>query len=122
MGKFIYGPTMTVEFDDRALAHLQIVIGAKLRRGESCYFSWRDDARAGGGQTALWLHPTMQIGFRYYGGHQPAINRAWVELLTLTANSPRGLRLVPEPQPTPDRSQAEARPRSGGMSSLEEKL
>jgi hypothetical protein len=97
MGKFIYGPNMTVEFDDRALAHLQIVIGAKLRRGESFNFSWRDDARSGDGQSTLWLQPTMQIGYKYYGGHPPSINSAWVELLMLAANSPGGLRLVPEP-------------------------
>jgi hypothetical protein len=97
MGKFIYGPTMTVEFDDRVLAHLQIVIGAKLRRGESFYFSWRDDARTGDGQTTLWVHPAMQIGYKYYGGHRSNINNAWVEALMLTANSPGGLRLSPEP-------------------------
>lgn len=100
MGKFIYGSTMTVEFDDRVLAHLQIVIGAKLRRGESFYFSWRDDARAGDGQTTLWVHPTMQIGYKYYGGHHASINNAWVEALMLTANSPGGLRLSPEPDPS----------------------
>ena len=98
MGKLIYGPTMTVEFDDRALAHLQIVIGAKLRRGESCYFSWRDDARSGDWQTTLWLHPTMQLGYKYYGADQPKINAAWIEQLMLTANSSGGLRLLPEPR------------------------
>ncbi len=97
MGKLIYGATMTVEFDDRVLAHLQIVIGAKLRRGESFYFSWRDDARSGDGQTTLWVHPSMQIGYKYYGGHRPVINNAWVDALMLTANSPSGLRIVSEP-------------------------
>ena len=100
MGKLIYGPTMTVEFDDRVLAHLQIVIGAKLRRGESCYFSWRDEARSGGGRTTLWLHPAMQLGYKYYGGHPPNINHAWVDLLMLSANTAAGLRLVPEPGTT----------------------
>ena len=36
LGTLVYGPTETeVEFDDRALAHLQLVIGAKLRRNLS---------------------------------------------------------------------------------------
>ena len=100
MGKFIYGSTMTVEFDDRVLGHLQVVIGAKLRRGESCYFSWRDDARTGDGQTVLWLHPSMQLGYKYYGRHPASINTTWVEQLMLTANSPGGLRLVAEHQDT----------------------
>jgi len=43
MGKLTYDSTLTVDFDDRVLAHLQLVIGAKLRRAESFYFSWRDD-------------------------------------------------------------------------------
>jgi hypothetical protein len=106
LGKFIYGPTMTVEFDDRALAHLQIVIGAKLRRGESCYFSWRDDAQVGGGRTTLWLHPAMQLVYRYFGGGHPSINNAWVEQLMLTANAPSGLLLVPEPRGPGTRSDA----------------
>ncbi len=43
MGKFIYDSTIKVDFDDRLLAHLQVVIGAKLRRGEAFHFTWRDD-------------------------------------------------------------------------------
>jgi hypothetical protein len=39
MGAFNYDSTLKVDFDDRVLAHIQIVIGAKLRRGESCYLS-----------------------------------------------------------------------------------
>jgi hypothetical protein len=100
MGRLIYGDTMTVEFDDRVLAHLQIVIGAKLRRGESFYFSWRDDARTGDGQTTLWIHPALQVAYKFYGGLRPDINQAWVEALIRTANSPGGLRLLPEPRGT----------------------
>ena len=32
MGKFIYEGSIKVDFDDRVLAHLQLVIGSKLRR------------------------------------------------------------------------------------------
>jgi hypothetical protein len=39
MGKLTYGSTNTVEFDDRLLTHLQIVIGMKIRNGQSFYFS-----------------------------------------------------------------------------------
>ncbi len=46
MGKFMY-ETLRVDFEDRVLAHLQYVIGAKLRRRESFHFSWRDDASIG---------------------------------------------------------------------------
>lgn len=46
MGKLVYDSTFTAEFDDRLLTHLQIVIGMKLRRGESFMFSWKDDVEA----------------------------------------------------------------------------
>lgn len=97
MGKLTYDSTLTVDFDDRVLAHLQLVIGAKLRRGESFYFSWRDDPAVGDGRSTLWLHPTIPLHFKYAGGRAPSINRAWIDLLMSSANSPSGLHLMPEP-------------------------
>jgi hypothetical protein len=46
MGSFHYDVGFSADFEDRLLAHLQIVIGAKLRRGEGFYFSWRDETGA----------------------------------------------------------------------------
>ena len=97
MGKLTYDSTVVVDFDDRLLAHLQMVIATKLRRGESFAFSWRDDAAVGDGRTTIWLHPALPLVFKYFGGKQPAINRAWVEALLQTANSSAGLHVVPEP-------------------------
>jgi hypothetical protein len=34
MGKFVYDGHIKVDFDDRLLAHLQVTITTKLRRGE----------------------------------------------------------------------------------------
>jgi hypothetical protein len=99
VGKLTYDSTLGVDFDDRVLAHLQLVIGAKLRRGESFYFSWRDDPSIGNGRSTLWMHPRIPLVFKYAGGRQPSINRAWVDALMSTANSPGGLVLVPEPEP-----------------------
>ena len=97
MGKLTYDSTVVVDFDDRLLAHLQMVIATKLRRGESFAFSWRDDVAVGDGRTTIWLHPALPLVFKYFGGKQPAINRAWVEALLQTANSSAGLHVVPEP-------------------------
>lgn len=97
MGKFIYEGGVKVEIEDRALTHLQLVISAKLRRGEPFAFSWREDASVGGGRTTVWVHPGSSIVYKYYGGRQPSINRAWVDALAFTANAPTGLYLVPEP-------------------------
>jgi hypothetical protein len=97
MGKLVYDSTLTVDFEDRVLAHLHLVIGAKIRRGESFFFSWKDDPHNGDGRTILWIFPTAPIVFKFYGGRPPTINRHWVEALMTTANSTQGLQLVPEP-------------------------
>lgn len=97
MGKLIYDSSLTIDFDDHVIAHLQLVMGAKLRRGESFFFSWKDDPRNGDGRTVLWIYPTAPLVFKFYGSRPPAINRHWVDALMLTANSSQGLQLVPEP-------------------------
>ncbi|MHB1234281.1 MAG: DUF7882 family protein [Microbacteriaceae bacterium] len=96
MGKLLYGSTMEIDFDDRVLAHLQLVIGLKLRRRESFFFSWKNEQEAGSGHSAIWLDPAIPLVFRYHGGRMPTINRAWLEVLTLSSNSSHGLQLTEE--------------------------
>ncbi len=97
MGKFIYEGLVKVDFEDRLLMHLQTVIAAKLRRGEAFNFTWKDDTSIGDGRTTVWMHPRTSIVYKFYGSRRPAVNRAWVEALAYTANSPAGLYIVPEP-------------------------
>jgi hypothetical protein len=97
MGKLTYDSTLTADFDDRVLAHLQVVIGAKLRRGESFHFTWRDDPSLGEGRNTLWMDSAVPLAFKYNGGRPPSLNPAWIEALMLTANSTGGLRIVAEP-------------------------
>ncbi|MGF3053365.1 ATP-dependent DNA ligase [Microbacterium sp. YY-03] len=97
MGKFIYEGGLKVDIEDRALNHLQLVISAKLRRGEPFAFTWKGDAGTGGGRPTVWVHSGSALVFKYFGGRQPAINRAWVDALAFAANSPTGLYLTPEP-------------------------
>lgn len=98
MGKFTYNTNTSSPFEDRLLAHLQIVIGSKLRRGEGFFFTWKDDSSIGGGRTAVWLHSPAALVFKFHGSREPNINRAWIEALTHAANSSRGLYVVSEPQ------------------------
>lgn len=99
----MYDGTVKLEIEDRTLAHLQTVIGTKLRRGESFFFTWREDASLGDGRTSVWLHPSADLVFRFYGSRRPSLNPAWIDALTFTANSGSGLRVVPEPQgPRPE--------------------
>ena len=102
MGRFTYGPKVTVDFDDRVLAHLQTVIAAKVRRGESFMFTWIDDDSTGDGRTAVWINPTSDMAFKFFGKRPPRINREWVEALMLSANSVGGLHIVPEPSEVPE--------------------
>ena len=98
MGSLVYGSkNMEVSFDDRALMHLQIVITAKLRRGESFIFSWINSAEAGSGRSSIWLDPSSTLLYRFSGSRTPAINRGWIETLMLSANSPGGLFFTSEP-------------------------
>jgi hypothetical protein len=99
MGKILYGDAGTeIVFDDRDMAHLQLVIGAKLRRRESFFFTWREDASVGDGRSSIWIDAAIPLYFKYYGSKPPTINREWLELLTLSANSAQGMQFMTEPQ------------------------
>ena len=96
MGKFIYGTVAaSFEIDDRALAHLRIVIMNKLRRSESFMFDL--EMGDGSGRRSFWMSPAVPIQFRFVEGRAPRINRAWVEALMAAASGPNGLAVTPEP-------------------------
>ncbi|MFJ6651177.1 ATP-dependent DNA ligase [Microbacterium sp. NPDC091313] len=97
MGKLTFENSIKVEFEDRLLAHLEHVITAKLRRGESFTLSWKEDVSVGGGRVTVWLHPHVNIVYKFHGGRSPRLNPAWLQALTYTANGPHGLYAVPEP-------------------------
>ena len=99
MGSLFYGsPGKEIAFDDRALAHLQIVITAKLRRRESFVFSWSNTLREGSGRGAIWLDPSSTLYFHYSGSRQPLINREWLAVLAKSSNTPAGLQFTEEPE------------------------
>ncbi len=108
VGRLSYDGAVKVDFDDRVLAHLQVVISQKLRRGEPFGFTWKDDVSMGGGRTTVWIHAGSSLVYKYHGSRQPSVNRAWIEALAFTANAPSGLYLVPEPaeQQVPDGSES----------------
>ena len=97
MGLLQYGrPAEKIEIDDRALAHLKIVILAKLRRGEPLAFSFEHDVEDESGRSTIWLHPSIPLQFTFGSVEQPTINRAWLDELVVSGNSLDGLRLIPE--------------------------
>ncbi len=106
MGKFIYGtPAIAVDFDDRVLAHLKVVMLAKVRRGESFMLNWDYEAAAGSGHSSIWIHPSIPLQFDFLGSREPALNRTWIEELVKLSNTPGGLRIIPEP---PEKAATEA--------------
>ena len=98
MGQLIYGMgNQAIPVDDRALLHLQLVIYSKLRAHESFPFNWKDEPGVGDGHGSIWITPGVPIVFRYAGSRDPNVNRDWIRLLQEAANSPAGLRVLPEP-------------------------
>src|SRR5690606_10305935 len=94
VGKLLYGsPPVVFELDDRTLAHVEVVLLAKLRRNESFAFSLdRED----GGRSSIWLNPSSTVQFEFDStAHE--ISREWLDALMDTANAPAGLRIVSEP-------------------------
>ncbi|MDO9398985.1 MAG: hypothetical protein Q7T71_20760 [Herbiconiux sp.] len=105
MGTLFYGGDSRFELDDRLLAHLQVVIGLKLRRSERFYISWVVPAGEGGGRTVLWIDNGVSLRLRYDGTRPPTVNREWIETLVLSANTPNGLVVTPESiEPGPPRT------------------
>ena len=101
MGHLLYGtPPERIQMDDRVLAHLRSVTLAKLRRGEAFGANFDFDTESGSGRTTLWLSPSSTLSFRFDGSRKPPINRAWLDALMASANSPDGLTIVAEPSPT----------------------
>jgi hypothetical protein len=99
LGELSYGTQTSAEFDDRVLAHLQAVIGAKLRRREPFYLTWAN--AADGGRSTIWLDSSVPLSFVYGSSRMPSLNRKWLEVLTASANTPGGLHIVPEPEEQP---------------------
>ncbi|MBI5160721.1 MAG: ATP-dependent DNA ligase [Micrococcales bacterium] len=99
MGLFLY-EDMAATIEDRALAHLQVVMMAKLRRGEGFQFSWRGDGSAGSAPlTTVWVHPGAKVGFEYESAQPPELSRQWIDRLSEAAYSAAGLHLLPEEKP-----------------------
>lgn len=97
-----------VHIDDRALAHLKIVIATKLRRNESFTLSWVHAVGDPIGRSTIWLHPSIPLRFTFDEPDTPRINVKWVEELMHSASSTGGITLVDEVLETPEPSETGA--------------
>lgn len=97
MGTIYYGGSATpVHIEDRALAHLKVVIATKLRRGESFTLSWKHPDDEERGRSTIWLHPSIALRFVFDEPDAPELSREWLEALAHSANSSGGISLVAE--------------------------
>lgn len=98
MGKLHYG-NHSFEMDDRQLAHLQLIIGVKLRRGENFFMAWKAPQSSGGGRRAVWVDNGVPIYVEYAGGVEPKLNFEWAERLADSASKGGGLIIMAEDVP-----------------------
>lgn len=97
MGTIYYGGSATpIHIEDRALAHLKVVVSTKLRRGESFTVSWQHPEGEPRGRSTIWLHPSIALRFVFDDPSPTELNRAWIEDLAQSANSSGGITLVAE--------------------------
>lgn len=97
MGTIYYGDGATpIRIEDRALAHLKVVIATKLRRGESFTLSWRHPDDEPRGRSTVWLHPSIPLRFVFDDPEPEVLSRDWIAELANSANSSGGITLVPE--------------------------
>ncbi|WP_200329591.1 hypothetical protein [Leucobacter sp. L43] len=95
MGNLIHGGRH-YEFEDRLLAHLQFVIGQKLKKKESFFLSWQKSHDQGDGRMSVWLSPFAALAFHFSGSREPEMSKAWVRALNALAHTPRGLIAISE--------------------------
>ncbi|WP_334147931.1 DUF7882 family protein [Microbacterium sp.] len=97
MGSLYYGnDDEPIQVEDRALAHLKVVIATKLRRNESFTLSWRHLDADAAGRSTIWLHPSIPLRFVFQESETPELSRSWIEALAHSANSSGGITLIEE--------------------------
>ena len=97
MGTIYYGGSATpIHIEDRALAHLKVVIATKLRRSESFTVSWRHPEDQPRGRSTIWLHPSIPLRFVFDDPEPAELSREWIEELASSANSSGGITLIAE--------------------------
>jgi len=98
MGRLVYDGRARFAIDDRTLAHLQIVMGDKLRRGEPFTFTWANPLEEGGGRISVWVSASSALVFTFDRNQPQQISRAWLDMLAQAAHSPSGLAPIDEPE------------------------
>lgn len=94
MGRLYYGgPDSAIEIEERALAHLKLVVTTKLRRGESFTLSWTHAPHQQPGRSTIWLHPAIPLRFEFDAPEPAELSARWLEELAHSSHSTGGIRM-----------------------------
>lgn len=97
VGTIFYGGSATpIHIEDRAMAHLKVVIATKLRRSESFTVTWTHPPDQPPGRTTIWLHPSIPLRFVFDDPEPAELNLDWIRELAQSANSSGGIALIAE--------------------------
>lgn len=104
MAQLVYGAEGDpIEIPEVLLAHVKVVVTAKLRRKESFMMSWRH--ADGGGRSSVWLQPSIPLRYIFDEPEAPALDHGLLSDLAAAANSNGGLVLdLSSPEPLQMRS------------------
>lgn len=93
MGRLHYGGNEAIEFPDRMLAHLRVLMTSKLRRSESFTVSWRHGEDDADGRSMIWVHPSIPFRFVFDSAAPEVLDRKLLEELAQSAMATGGVTL-----------------------------
>lgn len=96
LGTLIYGKQQEYELDDRTLAHVKVVVTARLRKRESFFLSWTRRGGSGPASVSLWIAPSVPLVFRFSTAEQEKLSRRWIESLMRLSYAEHSLVITPE--------------------------
>jgi hypothetical protein len=97
LGTLHYGASRTsIRIDDRALAHLQVVITTKLRRNEGFMIQWDRPKESGSGRGGFWIHPNCDLTYEFDGSREAALDHEELDRMMVAASANGGLRITAE--------------------------
>jgi hypothetical protein len=99
MGYLHVGQTgFVTSIDDRALAHLKVVILSAMRSGQGVSLTLKHSPAEGSGRETFWIHPGTDLRFQFLGGRAPHLNHAWLRQMVDSSKANTGLYIMSEPE------------------------
>lgn len=92
MGQLFYGTNAPpIRVPDHLLAHLKVIIAAKLRRNESFTLNWKHGPDTAPGRSSIWLQPAIPLRFVFDTETADQLDRGLLQTLSHQSNSNGGV-------------------------------